>query len=94
MDCVGIYRLSGNASSIQKLRLSFIESKLLRRNLAIILTDGVITDDDFDLKRHSKEEDVNVIAGLLKLYFRELSDPLMTFHLYDHFVNAMRSCLL
>ena len=51
-----------------------------------------MTDDDFDLKRHSKDEDVNVITGLLKLYFRELSDPLMTFHLYDHFVNAMRSC--
>ena len=30
--------------------------------------------------------DHNVAAGLLKLYFRELPEPLLTFNLYDQFI--------
>lgn len=31
--------------------------------------------------------DHNVAAGLLKLYFRELPEPLLTYNLYDKFVS-------
>jgi hypothetical protein len=32
--------------------------------------------------------DIHNIASLLKLYFRELPEPLLTFDLYDAFIAA------
>ena len=34
------------------------------------------------------EEDVNVLTGLLKLFFRELREPMIPFHLYDALMKA------
>jgi len=34
------------------------------------------------------ERDFNVIAGLLKLYFRELAEPLFMDELYEGFIEA------
>src|SRR6185312_4108063 len=34
------------------------------------------------------EPDINAIAGLLKLYFRELANPLIPFEYYDIFIEA------
>ncbi|KAI3641410.1 hypothetical protein MIR68_000540 [Amoeboaphelidium protococcarum] len=70
MDSVGIYRLSGNAASIQKFR--------------------VLYNEDPSKIDYSAEEwsDISIITGSLKLYFRELQNPLMTFERYDAFINA------
>ncbi|CAG2108521.1 unnamed protein product [Medioppia subpectinata] len=35
-------------------------------------------------------KDVHCVSSLLKLYFRSLPNPLLTFHLYDAFVVAIR----
>jgi len=40
---------------------------------------------DVDLSRCG---DAHVAAGLLKLYLRELPEPLLTFDLYDRFIAA------
>jgi hypothetical protein len=32
-------------------------------------------------------EDINVITGILKVYLRELPSPLLTFELYDEFLE-------
>lgn len=37
----------------------------------------------------AKEMDVNVVTGLLKLYFRELPEALFTDALYSGFVKGM-----
>lgn len=37
-----------------------------------------------------QEHDINVITGLLKLYFRELKNPLLTFEYYDRFIEAAK----
>lgn len=34
------------------------------------------------------EQDINAVTGLLKLYFRELRNPLMTHEYYDWFIEA------
>jgi hypothetical protein len=34
-------------------------------------------------------EDIHNVAGLLKLFFRELPEPLLTFELYESFIAAM-----
>ncbi|CAD5112489.1 DgyrCDS1704 [Dimorphilus gyrociliatus] len=51
---------------------------------------------DFDENRQpdlSKEEtlqDIHSISSLLKMYFRELPNPLLTYQLYDQFVDAVK----
>lgn len=40
------------------------------------------------------EMDVNAIAGTLKLYFRELPEPLFTDDLYPNFAGGIGQCLL
>ncbi|ORY93794.1 hypothetical protein BCR43DRAFT_495342 [Syncephalastrum racemosum] len=69
LTSVGIYRLSGPASAIQKYRAAF------NRNENISFAD---------------EPDINVATGLLKLYFRELRNPLLTHEYYDWFIDAAR----
>ncbi len=34
-------------------------------------------------------DDVHVLSGTLKLYFRELPEPLVPFDAYDHFITAI-----
>ncbi len=41
--------------------------------------------EDVDL---SGEADPHTVTGLLKYYFRELPEPLMTFALYPNFISA------
>lgn len=36
----------------------------------------------------SPDEDVNAVTGVLKLYLREMPDPLMTYELYDAFIRT------
>ncbi|KAG0178936.1 hypothetical protein DFQ29_002787 [Apophysomyces sp. BC1021] len=69
MESVGIYRLSGPTSSIQKYRSTF------NRNETVSF---------------AEEHDINVMTGLLKLYFRELRNPLFTYEYYDWFIEAAR----
>lgn len=41
--------------------------------------------------------DINVVSGALKLWFRELPEPLLTYGLYHLFIDAARKfsdCLL
>ncbi|KAI9264063.1 hypothetical protein BDA99DRAFT_571571 [Phascolomyces articulosus] len=68
LNSVGIYRLSGPASSIQRYRTAF----------------------NCDEPISFEEADINAVTGLLKLYFRELKNPLMTFEYYDWFIDAAR----
>ena len=36
--------------------------------------------------------DVHVLAGAVKLFFRELREPLVPVHLLDQFIAASREC--
>ncbi|KAJ3135689.1 hypothetical protein HDU90_003764 [Geranomyces variabilis] len=66
----GIYRLSGNASTIQKLKVQFNAQEKV------------------DLG--AEDLDINAVASTLKLYFRELDDPLIPFAFYDRFIAAAK----
>ncbi|NXW95074.1 RHG15 protein, partial [Alopecoenas beccarii] len=37
--------------------------------------------------------DVHVVAGALKLFFRELPEPLVPYRLFDPFIEALSKCL-
>ena len=48
--------------------------------------------DNFDLT--DSEWDIHVLTGVLKLFFRELMEPLIPFRFLDRFINAMRMLII
>ncbi|KAG8718042.1 hypothetical protein FRC08_006076 [Ceratobasidium sp. 394] len=71
LENVGIYRVNGTTSRVQKLKA------LLDRDVASV-----------DLDSDEWASDINNVASVLKLWFRELPEPLMTWELYGSFVEA------
>uniref|UniRef100_A0A8C0HE64 Rho GTPase activating protein 27 n=1 Tax=Chelonoidis abingdonii TaxID=106734 RepID=A0A8C0HE64_CHEAB len=71
LDIDGLYRISGNLATIQKLRYKVDHEEHLD------LDDG-------------RWEDVHVITGALKLFFRELPEPLFPFSYFDKFITAIK----
>ncbi|XP_065196005.1 rho GTPase-activating protein 15-like isoform X2 [Sycon ciliatum] len=72
LETVGIYRLSGNASQVQKIRF------MVDQEEEIDYTDALTWDD------------INVLTGALKLFLRELPEPLIPYPALDSFVNAVQ----
>lgn len=70
LESQGIYRLSGNASTVQQFR-----TKLNQGN---------------DTELYVEFMDVNVIAALLKLFFREIQIPCIPFKFYFQYIEAMK----
>eukprot|EP00048_Salpingoeca_helianthica_P003140 m.64279 g.64279 ORF g.64279 m.64279 type:complete len:756 (+) comp12512_c0_seq2:44-2311(+) len=66
----GIYRISGNASQIQKL-VGHANADISKLDLSTV-------------------EDAHAVTGLLKLFFRELSEPIFTDALYPEFIAAAK----
>eukprot|EP00062_Callorhinchus_milii_P022957 gi/632981294/ref/XP_007907512.1/ PREDICTED: rho GTPase-activating protein 9 isoform X2 [Callorhinchus milii] len=71
LEADGIYRVSGNLATIQKLR--FLVDHEEKLNM-----------DD------AQWEDVHVITGALKMFFRELPEPLVPYNSFEHFVSAIK----
>ncbi|MCJ1288349.1 hypothetical protein MMC26_007704 [Xylographa opegraphella] len=74
LEVEGIYRLSGTASHIGKLRTVF---------------DNDASQVDFR-NPENFFHDVNSVAGLLKQFLRDLPDPLLTREHYQGFIDAAR----
>ncbi|KAJ2080065.1 hypothetical protein H4R24_003336 [Coemansia sp. RSA 988] len=70
LEEVGIYRVSGAAADVSRLRTLFNADPE-----AVDLGSGGF-------------HDINVVSGVIKQFLRELPEPLMTFNLYDGFINA------
>ena len=51
-----------------------------------------LTDTPVDLLNEKQWNDINVIAAAIKLYFRELVEPIFPFDLYDTLMTAVRMC--
>ncbi|XP_035217110.1 GTPase-activating protein CdGAPr-like isoform X2 [Stegodyphus dumicola] len=66
-------------------RLSGVSSNIQRLRLAF--------DEDrpINLGDPATVHDIHSVASLLKMYFRELPNPLLTYQLYDKFVSAVQS---
>lgn len=75
LNTVGVYRLSGSNSAIQKLRTSFDRDA----------SQVVLTEDS------NVQDTLNSVTGVLKLYFRELPDSLFTQELYTEFIEASKT---
>ncbi|KAG8534250.1 uncharacterized protein KY384_001094 [Bacidia gigantensis] len=74
LEVEGIYRLSGSSTHVNKLK-------------------GIFDNDSTQVDFRNPEafyHDVNSVAGLLKQFFRDLPDPLLTREHYQGFVDAAR----
>lgn len=71
LNTVGLYRISGTSTQIQRLKSAFDRSC-----------------ETVDLSSEENSGDVNNITSVLKLWFRELPDPLFPQSSYQHFMNA------
>eukprot|EP00105_Crassostrea_gigas_P023420 XP_011443253.1 PREDICTED: rho GTPase-activating protein 15 isoform X9 [Crassostrea gigas] len=80
LDHDGIYRISGNLAQIQKLRCQVDQDAELNLN-------SETHKDHYNLEDECW--DVHVLSGSLKLFFRELKEPLFTFNLFDRFIPAL-----
>lgn len=69
LSSVGIYRISGTSSRIQKIKFKFESGD-----------PNPISEEDLS--------DINNVTGVLKLWFRELPDPLFPSASYHQFLDA------
>ncbi|KAF2625946.1 RhoGAP-domain-containing protein [Macroventuria anomochaeta] len=74
LEVEGIYRIPGTSSHIQQMKALF---------------DSDASQVDFR-NPEAFQHDVNSVAGLLKQFFRELPDPLLTRDFYNKFIDAAR----
>lgn len=79
----GIYRISGVKSLIDKLKSTF-DQDIVPLEL-IQITDSTCPDSD----KLELLVDVHAVSSLLKQYFRDLPEPLLTYNAYDSFVTTM-----
>uniref|UniRef100_A0A8C2MTS8 Rho GTPase activating protein 9 n=1 Tax=Cricetulus griseus TaxID=10029 RepID=A0A8C2MTS8_CRIGR len=86
LDVDGIYRVSGNLAVVQKLRF------LVDRGEAVVDLRAwyLRTEIEGKLDLDSAEwDDIHVVTGALKLFFRELPQPLVPTPLLPHFRDAL-----
>jgi hypothetical protein len=77
METEGIFRLSGAASAVQALKQRLDTATAFAPDMS-----------DWPRLVQGLSVDGHAVAGVLKLYLRELPDPLLTRHLYDCWLAA------
>lgn len=94
LDVEGIYRLSGSAPHVSKLRAIF-DNGVWSCSKPKYVTDRQIADSgQVDFRNpESFFHDVNSVAGLLKQFFRDLPDPLLTHEHFQDFIEAASKLL-
>lgn len=97
LNTVGIYRVSGTNTQIQKLKSAFDRGKLkvdlyfclvAFTSFSSTFTFRMVDCRNVNLNAEENVSDINNITSVLKLWFRELPDPLFPRAAYQHFLNA------
>lgn len=86
LDSIGIYRLSGTTSKVTALK-----NALDKGECHVCMTAADIADiEAVDIMDEAWSSDINEVSGALKLWFRELPEPLLTYGLYHGFIEAAK----
>uniref|UniRef100_A0A8C3HJM4 Rho-GAP domain-containing protein n=1 Tax=Chrysemys picta bellii TaxID=8478 RepID=A0A8C3HJM4_CHRPI len=88
LDADGIYRVSGNLAVIQKLRFAVDRERAVTSDGRYVFPEQPCQEERLSLA-DPEWDDVHVVTGALKLFFRELPEPLVPFALFDAFVGAV-----
>uniref|UniRef100_A0ABM5FPF6 Rho GTPase-activating protein 9 isoform X2 n=1 Tax=Pogona vitticeps TaxID=103695 RepID=A0ABM5FPF6_9SAUR len=89
LDVDGIYRVSGNLAIIQKLRFIVDRERAVTSDGRYVFPEQRCQEDKLHLD-DPQWDDVHVLTGALKLFFRELPEPLLPYSLFDDFVAAVK----
>ncbi|KAG9491573.1 hypothetical protein GDO78_000211 [Eleutherodactylus coqui] len=89
LDVDGIYRVNGNLSIIQKLRFIVDRERAVSTDGRYLFPEQLTQEEKLDLNSPDWE-DIHVITGALKMFFRELPEPVIPFCLFDEFIAAVQ----
>lgn len=84
----GVFRVSGSQVEINAFKDSFEKGKHLFLGWLLHICDRPFTLGEDPLMDVTDASDVNSVAGVLKLYFRELLEPLFPMFMFDQFVEC------
>ncbi|KAA0712657.1 Rho GTPase-activating protein 9 [Triplophysa tibetana] len=84
----GIYRVSGNLATIQKLRFAVDHERAVTTDGRYLFPEDLVQ-ERLDLD-DPQWEDVHVITGALKLFFRELPEPLVPYEFFQDMVDTVK----
>lgn len=91
---VGIYRVSGSASDLARLKKAFETSEshkcLMQRKPKQFYEKkyNFLFADNYEAKQHLKDVDIHSVTGIFKSYLRELPETLFTDVLYRKFIET------
>ncbi|XP_034054140.1 rho GTPase-activating protein 15 isoform X1 [Gymnodraco acuticeps] len=89
LDTDGIYRVSGNLAVIQKLRFLVDHERAVTTDGRYMFPAEFVQEEKLNLDQ-SDWEDIHVITGALKLFFRELPEPLVPFGFFTDIVETVK----
>ncbi|XP_074021047.1 rho GTPase-activating protein 9 [Numenius arquata] len=89
LDVDGIYRVNGNLSVIQKLRFAVDRERAVTSDGRYVFPEQPCQEERLSLA-DPEWSDVHVVTGALKLFFRELPEPLVPYRLFDSFIEAVK----
>ncbi|XP_060618970.2 rho GTPase-activating protein 9 isoform X1 [Anolis sagrei] len=89
LDVDGIYRVSGNLAIIQKLRFIVDRERAVTSDGRYVFPEQRFQEERLQLS-DPQWDDVHVITGALKLFFRELPEPLVPCSLFDEFIASVK----
>ncbi|XP_069509687.1 rho GTPase-activating protein 9 isoform X2 [Ambystoma mexicanum] len=89
LDVDGIYRVNGNLAVIQKLRFIVDRERAVTSDGRYVFPEKRPQEEKLNLNS-SEWEDIHVITGAVKLFLRELPDPVIPCSLFDEFVAAIK----
>ncbi|XP_053564160.1 rho GTPase-activating protein 9 isoform X2 [Bombina bombina] len=89
LDADGIYRVNGNLAIIQKLRFIVDRERAVTTDGRYLFPEQLSQEEKLDLSS-SEWEDIHVITGALKMFLRELPEPVIPYNMFEQFVTAVQ----
>ncbi|KAM4741090.1 rho GTPase-activating protein 9 isoform 4-T4 [Anableps anableps] len=89
LETDGIYRVSGNLAVIQKLRFLVDHERALTTDGRFMFPADLVQEEKLNLDE-SEWEDIHVVTGALKLFFRELPEPLVPYGFFTDIVETVK----
>ncbi|XP_016892032.1 rho GTPase-activating protein 15 isoform X1 [Cynoglossus semilaevis] len=89
LDTDGIYRVSGNLAVIQKLRYLVNHERAVTTDGRYMFPAGLVQEEKLNLD-DGEWEDIHVITGALKLFFRELPEPLVPYGFFTDIMETIK----
>ncbi|KAL2091440.1 hypothetical protein ACEWY4_013703 [Coilia grayii] len=89
LETDGIYRVSGNLATIQKLRFAVNHERAVTTDGRYLFPQELVQEEKLNLD-HPQWEDIHVVTGALKLFFRELPEPLVPYGFFHDIVDTVK----